>query len=133
MSHSDLLFVTNIGFSVFMLYSPSLRDSFITYVNNHHICYRHYQCWQPSWLQPQLLAMILSCHSVHEVNWIRLTFRVIINVSCLLNIQAFTGAFARRVVNRSYKTSEPVPVLFVGRYLFRHYVSTNWLTHMAHN
>jgi len=72
----------------------------------------HYICRQPShmlqtlssWLQPPFLAMILSCHSVHEVKWIRLTFHVVINVAWLLNIRAFTGAFARRVVNRSYKT-----------------------------
>jgi len=96
------MFVTNIGLLVFMSYSPWLQDSFNTNVHNHHICYRHYQCWQPSWLQPPLLAIILSCHSVHEVNWIKLTFPVVINVACLLNTQAFTGAFARRVVNRSY-------------------------------
>lgn len=68
--------------------------------------------------------MILSCHSVHEV---------VINVACLLNIQAFTGALARsgeQVIQ--HKTSEPVPVLFV-RGMFRHFVSTNWLAHMAHN
>jgi len=87
-SYSDLLFVTNIGFSIFMSHSLWLQDTFIMYVHNHRVCYRHYQCWQPSWLQPPLLAMILSCHSVQEVNWIRLTFHVVINVACLSNIQA---------------------------------------------
>jgi hypothetical protein len=60
--------------------------------------------------------MILSWNSVHEVNWIRLTVCVVINVAYLLNIQAFTGAFARRVVNRSYNTK------FLNLFLFCSYV-----------